>query len=208
MWELDHNKSWAPENGYFQTLVLGKTLGNPLGYKEFRPVNPKENQSWIFIGRTDAEAEAPILWPPDVKSWLIGKDPDAGKDCGQEEKRTTEDETVGWRRQLNEFEQAPGEGEGLRSLASAVPGFKKNWTGLSDWTTITRQLIQWKLKVLVTQSFSTLCNTMDCSPPDSSAHGISQAIILESAAVSFSRVSSWPRDQSQFCCIVSEFFTL
>ena len=78
MWELDHNKSWAPKNGCFQTVMLGKTLGNPLGYKEFRPVNPKENQSWIFIGRTDAEAEAPILWPPDVKSWLIGKDPDAG----------------------------------------------------------------------------------------------------------------------------------
>ena len=93
MWELDHKEDWASENWYFQTVVLEKTLKSP---KEIKPVNPKVNQSWIFIGRTDAEAETPILWPPDGKNWLIGKDPAAGKDWGQEEKGTMEDEMVGW----------------------------------------------------------------------------------------------------------------
>ena len=95
MWELDHKQSWAPKNWCFWTVVLEKTLESPLDSKETQPVNPKGNQSWIFITRTDAEAEAPILWPPDAKNWLIWKDPDAGKDWGQEEKGTTEDETVG-----------------------------------------------------------------------------------------------------------------
>ena len=83
MWELDHKEGWAPKNWWFQTLVLEKTLKSPLDNKEIKPVNPKGNQSWIFRGRTDAEAEAPILWPTDVKSWLTGKDPDAGKDWMQ-----------------------------------------------------------------------------------------------------------------------------
>ena len=87
MWELDHNDSWVLKNWCFQTLVLEKTLESPLDSKEIKPVNPKGNQPWIFIGRTDAEAEAPMLWPVDSKSWLIGKDPDAGKDWGQPEKR-------------------------------------------------------------------------------------------------------------------------
>ena len=94
--------------------MLEKTLGRPLNSKETKPVNPKGNQPWIFIGSTDAEAEAPVLWPPDLKkSQLIGKDPDAGKDWGQEEKGTTEDEMVGWHHQLNgcEFEQTPGDDE-------------------------------------------------------------------------------------------------
>jgi len=93
--------------------VLEKTLESPLDCKEVKPINPKGNQSWIFIGRTDAEAEAPILWPPDVMSWLIRKDPDAGKDWGQEEKGTIEDEMVGWHHRLNghEFEQALGDSE-------------------------------------------------------------------------------------------------
>ena len=86
MWELSHKEDWAPKNWCFQTVVLEKTLENPLDSKEIQPVNPKGNQPWIFFGRTDAEAEAPILWPPDVKSRLIGKDPDAEKDWGQEEK--------------------------------------------------------------------------------------------------------------------------
>ena len=86
MWELDHKESWAPKNWCFWTVVLEKTLESPLDCKEIQPVNPKGDQSWIFTGRTDAET--PILWPPDVKNWLIGKDPDAGKDWGQEEKRT------------------------------------------------------------------------------------------------------------------------
>ena len=86
MWELDHNKSWAPKNWCFWIVVLEKTLESPLVCKEIKPVHPKGNQSWIFIGRTDVEAETPLLWPPDAKSWLIGKDPDAGKDWRQEEK--------------------------------------------------------------------------------------------------------------------------
>ena len=109
-------------------------------YKEIKPVNPKENQSWIFIGRTDAEAEAPILWPPDVKSWLLGKDPDAGKDWRQEKKGMTEDEKVGWHHGLDghEFEQAPGVGDGQGGLACCSPWGRKesdtpeqlNWTDM------------------------------------------------------------------------------
>ena len=95
MWELDYKESWVPKNWCFWTVVLEKTLESPLDSKEIQPVHPKGNQSWISIGRTDAEAETPILWPPDVKSPLIGKDPDAGKDGGQEEKGMTE-EMVGW----------------------------------------------------------------------------------------------------------------
>ena len=91
MWELDHKESWVPKNWCFWTVVLEKTLESPLNCKEIEPVNPKGNQSWTFIGRTDAEAEALILWPPDAKNWLIGKDLDAGKDWGQEEKGTTKD---------------------------------------------------------------------------------------------------------------------
>ena len=105
MWELDYKENWAPKNRCFWTVVLEKTLESPLDCKEIQPVHPKGNQSWIFIGRTDAEAETPTLWPSDVKSWLIWKDPDAGKDWRQE-KGTTEDELVGWHYRLNghEFE--------------------------------------------------------------------------------------------------------
>ena len=91
MWELDHKEGWALKNSWFRTVVLEKTLKSPLDSKEMKSVNPKGNQPWIFIGRTDAEAEAPVLWPPDAKSWLIGKELDARKDWGQEEKRATED---------------------------------------------------------------------------------------------------------------------
>ena len=99
--ELDYKESWAPKNWYFWTVVLEKTLESPLDCKKIKPVHPKGNQSWIFIGRTDVEAEAPILWPPHVKSWLIGKDPDAVRDWGQEEKGTTEYEMAGWHHQLD-----------------------------------------------------------------------------------------------------------
>ena len=95
MWELDHKEVWVLKNWCFQTVVLEKTLESLLDCKEIQPVHPKGNQSWLFIGRTDAEAEAPILWPPNANSWLTGKDPDAGKDWGQEEKEVTEDEVVG-----------------------------------------------------------------------------------------------------------------
>ena len=102
----------------FWTVVLGKTLESPLNCKEIQPVNPKGNQFWIFIGRTDVEAKAPILWPPEAKSWLIGKDPDGGKDWGQKEKGATENEIVGWHHQLNEheFEQTLRDGGGQGSL--------------------------------------------------------------------------------------------
>ena len=109
MSELGHKESWAPKNWCFWTVVLEKTLESPLDCKEIQPVHPKGDQSWIFIGRTDVEAETPILWPPDAMSWLIWKDTDAGKDWGQEEKGMTEDEMVGWHHWLDghEFEQAP-----------------------------------------------------------------------------------------------------
>ena len=104
MWQLDHKESWAPKNWCFWTLVLEKTLESPFNCKEIQPVHPEGDQSWVFIGRTDAEAETPILWPPDVKCWLIWKDPDAGRDWGQEEKGTTEDEMAGWHHRLNGHE--------------------------------------------------------------------------------------------------------
>ena len=138
MWELDHKESWVLKNWWFWTAVLENTLESPLDSKEIKPVNPKVNQSWIFIGRTDVAAEAPILWPPDAKKCLIGKDPDAGKDWRPEEKGMTEDEMVGWHHQLNwhEFEQAPRVGDGQGSLVCM--GLQRvrhtewlNWTELN-----------------------------------------------------------------------------
>ena len=118
MWELDLKESWEPKNRCFWTVMLEKTLECPLDCQEIQSVHPKGDQSWVFIGRTDAEAETPILQPPDVKSWLLRKDPDAGKDWRQGKKGTTEDEMVGWHHWLNrhEFEQAPGIGDGQGSL--------------------------------------------------------------------------------------------
>jgi len=118
MWELDCKESWALENWCFWTVVLEKTLESPLDCKEVRLVHPKD-QSWVFIGRTDAEAESPILWPPHAQTWLIRKDPDAGRDWGQEEKGTTEDEIAGWHHRLDghESEWTPGVGDGQAGLA-------------------------------------------------------------------------------------------
>ena len=123
IWELDHKESWVMKNWCFWTVVLEKTLESPLDCKEIQPVHPKGNQSWIFIGRIDAESKIPILWPPDAKSWLTGKDPDAGRDWRQEEKGTTKDEMVGWHHQLNghEFEQALGVGGRQGRLACFSP---------------------------------------------------------------------------------------
>ena len=137
MWDLDSKESWAPKNLCFWTVVLEKTLESPLNSKETQPVHPKGNQSWLFIGRTDAEAEAPILWPPDAKNWLIWKDPDACKDWSQEVKRTTEDEMVGWHHWLNghQFNLASSRSWWWTgSQSAAVHGVAKSRTWLSNWT--------------------------------------------------------------------------
>ena len=133
MWELDHKEGWAPKNWCVHIVLLEKTLESSLDYKERETVNHKGNQPWIFIGRTDAEADAPILWPPDVKNWQIWKDPDAGKDRRQEEKGMTEDGIVGWHHQLDghDFEQAPGAGDRHCAVVHMVA---KSQTWLSDWT--------------------------------------------------------------------------
>ena len=145
MWELDCKETWALKNWCFWTVVLDKTLESPLDWKEIQPFHPKGDQSWLFIGKTDAEAETPILWPPDMKNWLIGKYPDPGKDWEQEEKGTTEDELVGWHHQLDghEFEWTPGVGDGLREAwCAAVRGVTKSRTWLSDWTELNWQILR------------------------------------------------------------------
>ena len=136
LWELDYKESWVLKNWCFWTVVLEKTLESLLDCNDIQPVHPKENQFWILIGRTDAEAEAqaPILWLPDVKNKLIGKDPDAGKDWRQEEKGIAEDEMIGWYHRLNEreFESTPGVGDGLGGLVCCGPwGHKESDT--TEW---------------------------------------------------------------------------
>ena len=127
MWGLEHKEGWALRNGCFWTVMLEKTLESPLDCKEIKPFHPKEDQSWVFIGSTDAEAEAPILWPPDVKSWFSGKDPDSGKDWRQGEKGMTEDGMIRWHHWLNEheFEQALRNGEGQGRLVCCSPWGRK-----------------------------------------------------------------------------------
>ena len=123
MWELDHKEGGALKNWCFSTVVLDKILESPLDSKEIKPVNPKGYQPWIVIGRTDAEGETPVLWSPDAKSWLIGKDPDAGKGWGQKEKAVTNNDIVGWHHRLNgrEFEQTLGDSERQGSLPCCSP---------------------------------------------------------------------------------------
>ena len=154
MWELDHKESWVTKNWCFWTVE--KTLESPLD-SMIKPVNPKRNQSWIFIGRTDAEAEAPILWPPDVKNWfiVIGKDTDAGKDWSQEETGITEDELVGWHHCLggHEFEQAPGVGDGQGSLACCSPRTHKE---LDDWVT----KLNWNINLILKHQDGSVSNSM------------------------------------------------
>ena len=139
MWELDYKESWELKNWCFWTVVLEKTLESPLDYKEIQPVHPKEDQSWVFIGRTDVEAETPILWPPYVKGWFTGKDSDAGRDWGQEEKGMTEDEMAGWHHQLDGhgFGWTPGVGDGQGGLVCWFMGSQRvgyDWVTELNWT--------------------------------------------------------------------------
>ena len=156
----------------FWTIVLEKTLESPLNSKEIQPVHPKGNQSWILMGRTDAEAETPILCPSEVKSWFIGKDPDAGQDGGQEEKGTTEDETVGWHHRLNghEFGWTPGVGDGQGSLVCWSPqGHKElDMTEWLNWTETDKK--RWKILRLFLfwitfriDCWDSDCNFIDCT---------------------------------------------
>ena len=139
MWELDHKEGWAPKDWCFWTVMLEKALESPLDCKEIQPVHPKRNQSWLFIGRIDAEVETPILWPPDAKNRHIGKDPNVGKDWGWVQKGTTEDEMVGWHHQHDghEFEQAPGSWWWTRKpgmlQSAASQRVRHNWATELNW---------------------------------------------------------------------------
>ena len=138
MWELDYKESWVPKNWCFWTVVLEKTLESPLDCKEIQPVHPKGAKSWVFIGKTDFEAQIPILWPPDSKSWLIWKDPDAGKDWGQKKEGKTEDEMVGWHHWLSGhgFGWTPGVGDGQAGLVCCGSWGRKesDMTERLNWT--------------------------------------------------------------------------
>ena len=147
MWELDCEESWALKNWRFWTVLLEKTLESPLGCKEIQLDHPKADQSWVFIGRTDAEPETLVLWPPHVKSWLIGKDSDAGRDWGQEKKGTTEDEMAGWHHQLNgrEFGWTLGVGDGQGGLVCCYSWGRKesDTTEQFNWTELNWFLVKW-----------------------------------------------------------------
>ena len=135
MWELDHKETWAPKNWCFSTVMLAKTLESPLDCKEIKPVHLKGNQSWIFIGRTDAEAESPILWPPDMRNWFIGKDPDPGKDWRQEDDKGWD----GWMASPTQWTwvwASGGAGNGQGSLACCSP-WGHSQTQLREWTELT-----------------------------------------------------------------------
>ena len=140
MWVLDYKESWALKNWCFWTVVLKMTLESPLDYKEIQPVHPKGDQSWVFIGKTDAEAENPIIWPPNVMSWLIWKYPDAGRDWGQEEKATTDDEMVGWHHRLNGhgfgWTLVAGDGQGGLACCGSWGHKESDTTEWLNWTEV------------------------------------------------------------------------
>ena len=203
------------KNWCFWTVVLEKTLESPLDCKEIWPVHPKGDQSWVFIGRTDAEAETPIFWPPHAKCWLIGKDPDSGRDWGQEEKGTTEDEMAGWHHWLNghESEWTPGIGDGQWGLACCDSwGLKEsNTTERLNWTELIEEkerctgerAQQFVLKYHAClhshdRVFVTLW-TVPCQVP--LPMRFFQARILKQVAISYSRGSSWSRDWTHVPCV-------
>ena len=157
MWKLDHKESWKPKNWCFQTVVLEKTLESPLDYKEIKPFNPKRNQPWIFIGRTHAEAEAPILWPPAVKRWFTGKDPDVGKDWrqrrrGQQRRRWLDSITISMAMSLSKLLEII---KNRAAWHAVVHGVAKNQTQLRDWTTTRKRKHKWASEQCY--YFSVLC---------------------------------------------------
>ena len=160
-------ETWAPKNRCFWTVLLEKTLLSPLDCKEIQPVRSKGDQPWVFFGRNDAKAETPVLWPPYAKCWLIGKDSDAGRDWGQEEKGTTEDEMAGWHHWLDvcEFEWTLGDGDGQGGLACY-----DSWGRRVGHDRVTE--LNWSMPAKLLQSCPTLCNPVDYSLPSFSVHGI------------------------------------
>ena len=181
MWELDCEESWAPKNWCFWTVVLEKTLESPLDCKGIQPVYPKRDQSWVFFGRTDAEAETPVLWPPHAKSWLIGKDCDAGRDWGQEEKGMTEDKMAGWHHRLDghEFEWTLGVGYGQGGLVCCDSwGCKESdTTEQLNWTEL--PLYKWQAK---TQYKDSLWN-IHWKPSTKYEHNIKSMFLLQSGKI-------------------------
>ena len=199
MWELDHKEDRVLKNWCFQTVVLEKTLKNPLDSKEIKPVNPKGNQLWIFTGRTDTETEAPILWPPDSKSQLVGKDLKLEKmekrRRGPERLRWLDGITDSMHTSLSKLRETVKDRQAWRAV---VHGVTKSQTRLGYRTYI---FFKGKWKVLVIQSCPTLCDPMDCSLPGCSFHEILQARILEYVAIPFSQGSSQTRDWTRVSCV-------
>ena len=187
MSELDYKESWVLKNWCFWSVVLEKTLESPLDCKEIQPVHPKGDQSWIFIGRTDAKAETPILWPPHAKSWLIGKDSDAGMDWGQEEKGTTEDEIAGWHHELDgrEFECTPGVCDGQGGL-ECFDSWHRKESDMTEWLNWTELMLFNLHYFRVSSYFLLLISSLIPWWFESRHRMISILLVL-------SRCVSWPR---------------
>ena len=175
MWELDCKESWALKNWCFWTVVLEKTLESPLDCKEIQPVHFKRDQSWVFFGRTDGKAETPIIWPPHVKSWLIGKDPDARRDQGQEEKGPTEDEMVGWHHRLDghEFGWTLGVGDGQGSLACCDWWGCKN-SDMAEWLNWTELILLYREGNGNPLQYCCLENPMDRGARQATVYGVAE----------------------------------